>query len=241
MTPNYMIREGEVTGCRMPTRRSDGSLRAQNRSQQISVVRLQSHNETTESRCCGSRREGSANRLSYALVDAWVEAYPREPEAVTLDIDDTCDVVHGRRQLSLFHAHYDELCFHLRRTHGRSSPRWLAGLPGWRVSPRIRAVETPFGQRSRHRAPGQLRGRAGRFLARIATGRRQRPACTASLTICPRSSTIAPGRSARNGTCRPDATCHAGRELPKRRRTGGKVSRSPMGRGRALVRRRGRG
>ena len=31
--------------------------------------------------------------------------------AVTLDIDDTCDPVHGRQQLSLFHAHYDTRCF----------------------------------------------------------------------------------------------------------------------------------
>ena len=30
---------------------------------------------------------------------------------VTLDIDDTCDVVHGHQQLSLFNAHYDERCF----------------------------------------------------------------------------------------------------------------------------------
>jgi len=31
--------------------------------------------------------------------------------AVTLDIDDTLDVVHGHQQLSLFNAHYDERCF----------------------------------------------------------------------------------------------------------------------------------
>jgi hypothetical protein len=37
--------------------------------------------------------------------------YPREPASVTLDIDDTCDVVHGHQQLSLFNAHYDERCF----------------------------------------------------------------------------------------------------------------------------------
>src|ERR1700737_4368926 len=30
---------------------------------------------------------------------------------VTLDIDDTMDVVHGHQQLSLFNAHYDERCF----------------------------------------------------------------------------------------------------------------------------------
>jgi hypothetical protein len=33
------------------------------------------------------------------------------PDAVTLDIDDTVDVVHEHQQLSLFNAHYDERCF----------------------------------------------------------------------------------------------------------------------------------
>ena len=50
-------------------------------------------------------------RLTSALVDAWMDSYPRPPRSVTLDIDDTCDVVHGHQQLSLFNAHYDERCF----------------------------------------------------------------------------------------------------------------------------------
>ena len=50
-------------------------------------------------------------RLTYALVDTWIDSYPRPPRSVTLDIDDTCDVVHGHQQLSLFNAHYDERCF----------------------------------------------------------------------------------------------------------------------------------
>jgi hypothetical protein len=52
-----------------------------------------------------------AIRLSYALVDLWMDSYERAPSMVTLDIDDTVDVVHGRQQLSLFNAHYDEHCF----------------------------------------------------------------------------------------------------------------------------------
>jgi hypothetical protein len=40
-----------------------------------------------------------------------MDSYPGEPASVTLDIDDTCDVVHGHQQLSLFNAHYDERCF----------------------------------------------------------------------------------------------------------------------------------
>jgi hypothetical protein len=50
-------------------------------------------------------------RLTYAMVDAWCASYGQEPAAVTLDIDDTLDVVHGAQQLSLFHAHHDERCF----------------------------------------------------------------------------------------------------------------------------------
>ena len=50
-------------------------------------------------------------RLSYALVDLYCASYRQLPKAVTLDIDDTVDVVHGHQQLSLFNAHHDERCF----------------------------------------------------------------------------------------------------------------------------------
>ena len=52
-----------------------------------------------------------AIRLTYALVDQWMDSYATAPDGVVLDIDDTCDVVHGHQQLSLFNAHYDERCF----------------------------------------------------------------------------------------------------------------------------------
>jgi hypothetical protein len=51
-----------------------------------------------------------AIRLSYALVDQWMDSYECAPASVTLDIDDTCDVVHGHQQLSLFNAHYEQRC-----------------------------------------------------------------------------------------------------------------------------------
>jgi hypothetical protein len=50
-------------------------------------------------------------RLTHAMVDLWCNSYRRPPQAVTLDIDDTADTVHGHQQLSLFNAHYDERCF----------------------------------------------------------------------------------------------------------------------------------
>jgi hypothetical protein len=49
--------------------------------------------------------------LMEVLVDLWCASYEMPPDAVTLDIDDTCDKVHGAQQLSLFNAHYDERCF----------------------------------------------------------------------------------------------------------------------------------
>jgi DDE family transposase len=50
-------------------------------------------------------------RLTYAMVDTYCASYKQPPAAITLDIDDTLDVVHGHQQMSLFNAHYDERCF----------------------------------------------------------------------------------------------------------------------------------
>ena len=84
-------------------------------------------------------------RLTYAMVDAWCASYAHEPEAVTLDIDDTVDVAHGHQQLSLFHAHYDDRCFlpiHIYDT--------LTGRP---VAVILRPGKTPSGKE----AAGYLR------------------------------------------------------------------------------------
>ncbi len=63
-----------------------------------------------------SRLENAPNlrdviRLSRVMVDLWCASYAKPPRSVTLDLDDTLDVVHGHQQLSLFNAHYDERCF----------------------------------------------------------------------------------------------------------------------------------
>ena len=71
-------------------------------------------------------------RLTYALIDQWMASYRQEPEAVTLDIDDSVDVVHGCQQLSLFNAYYDERCFlpiHVYDTE-RSRPVAVVLRPG---------------------------------------------------------------------------------------------------------------
>jgi hypothetical protein len=50
-------------------------------------------------------------RMTRGMVDLWCKSHRRPPRAITLDIDDTADTVHGHQQLSLFNAHYDEHCF----------------------------------------------------------------------------------------------------------------------------------
>ena len=49
--------------------------------------------------------------LMRVMVGVYCASYAKPPAAVTLDIDDSVDVVHGHQQLSLFNAHYDERCF----------------------------------------------------------------------------------------------------------------------------------
>jgi hypothetical protein len=80
-------------------------------------------------------------RLTYALIDAWCASYADEPEAVTLDIDDTVDVVHGAQQLSLFNAHYDERCFLPIHIYDTATGRPVAVI--------LRPGKTPSGKEER--------------------------------------------------------------------------------------------
>jgi hypothetical protein len=50
-------------------------------------------------------------QLSRGMVDLWCKSHRRPPGAITLDIDDTSDIVHGQQQLSLFNGFHDERCF----------------------------------------------------------------------------------------------------------------------------------
>ena len=90
-------------------------------------------------------------RLTYAMVDAWCASYAREPEAVTLDIDDTLDVVHGGQQLSLFHAHHDARCFLPIHVYDTATGRPVAVI--------LRPGKTPSGKE----AAGWLRRLLGRI------------------------------------------------------------------------------
>jgi hypothetical protein len=50
-------------------------------------------------------------RLTHAMVDLWCSRRRKPPKAITLDIDDSADTVHGHQQLALFNAFHDERCF----------------------------------------------------------------------------------------------------------------------------------
>jgi hypothetical protein len=50
-------------------------------------------------------------RMGLAMIDLFCDSFPRVPDHITLDIDDTGDAVHGGQQLALFNGHYDGHCF----------------------------------------------------------------------------------------------------------------------------------
>src|SRR5712675_1399091 len=76
-------------------------------------------------------------RLMGVMVDLYCASYTKPPEAATLDIDDTVDVVHGHQQLSLFNAHYDERCFLPIHVYDTATSRPVAVL--------LRPGKTPSG------------------------------------------------------------------------------------------------
>jgi hypothetical protein len=81
-------------------------------------------------------------RTTYAMVDLYCASYARPPRAVTLDIDDTVDVVHGHQQLSLFNGHYDERCFLPIHVYDTATSRPMAML--------LRPGATPSGKEVRN-------------------------------------------------------------------------------------------
>lgn len=83
----------------------------------------------------------SVIRLGRVMLDLWLSSYPEPPAAVTLDIDDTCNIVHGHQQLSLFNAHYDERCFLPIHVYDTATGRPVAVI--------LRAGRTPSGKEVR--------------------------------------------------------------------------------------------
>jgi hypothetical protein len=90
-------------------------------------------------------------RLMGIMVDLYCASYATPPAAVTLDIDDTVDVVHGHQQLSFFNAHYDERCFLPIHVYDTAVARPVAVL--------LRPGKTPSGK--------EVRGHLRRLVRRI--------------------------------------------------------------------------
>lgn len=76
-------------------------------------------------------------KLMAAMVDIYCASYPAPPKAVTLDIDDTCDVVHGYQQLSFWNGHHGERCFLPIHVYDTATGRPVAML--------LRTGKTPSG------------------------------------------------------------------------------------------------
>ena len=91
--------------------------------------------------------------MTDAMIDTYCASYQRPPGAVTLDIDDTLDVVHGHQPLSLFNAHYDERCFLPIHVYDTATSRPVAVL--------LRTGTTPSGV--------EIRGHLRRMVRRIRT------------------------------------------------------------------------
>jgi Transposase DDE domain group 1 len=103
-----------------------------------------------------SRWENAPNlreivRLMGVMIDLYCASYAVPPDAVTLDIDDTVDVVHGHQRLSLFNAHYDARCFLPIHVYDTATSRPVAVL--------LRPGKTPSGT--------EVRGHLRRLIRRI--------------------------------------------------------------------------
>jgi hypothetical protein len=63
------------------------------------------------SRLENAPRRTELYRLGQALLETFLASYPRAPQALVLDIDDTADEVDGAQQQALFNGHYDAYCY----------------------------------------------------------------------------------------------------------------------------------
>lgn len=76
-------------------------------------------------------------RMMQAMIGIYCASYPVPPKAVTLDIDDTCDIVHGYQQLSFWNGHHGERCFLPIHVYDTATGRPVAML--------LRTGKTPSG------------------------------------------------------------------------------------------------
>jgi len=84
-------------------------------------------------------------RMMDVMVDLYCASYPAPPAAVTLDIDETVDVVHGGQQLSFWNGHYGTRCFLPLHVYDTATGRPVAML--------LRTVAAPNISTTRFTAP----------------------------------------------------------------------------------------
>jgi len=77
-------------------------------------------------------------RMMGEMIGIYCASYPTPPAAVTLDVDDTCDVVHGYQQLSFWNGHHGERCFMPIHVYDTATGRPVAML--------LRTGKTPSGK-----------------------------------------------------------------------------------------------
>jgi hypothetical protein len=90
-------------------------------------------------------------RLSRGMVDLWCKSYRHPPKAITLDVDDTDNTVHGHQQFSLFNAYHDERCFMPLHVYDAASGHCVLTI--------LRPGKTPNGR--------EVRGHLRRLVRRI--------------------------------------------------------------------------
>ena len=76
-------------------------------------------------------------RMAQALVDQYCASFARVPDQIVLDLDDSFDATHGRQELQLFNAHYDE--------HG-FQPILIFDASGRLVTAVLRPAKRPSGR-----------------------------------------------------------------------------------------------
>jgi Transposase DDE domain group 1 len=75
-------------------------------------------------------------RIGIGFIDRFCAGYPVPPHSITLDIDDTPDMVHGDQEMSLFNTHHGGYCFQPIKIFEANSGQSLVSLlfPGRRPS-----------------------------------------------------------------------------------------------------------
>jgi hypothetical protein len=105
----YQIASGYADGNDCTTLRSDPSLKVACDVLPFSGADLAS--QPTISRFENTLDRKTLYRIGQAFIDGFIASYPRAPEGIIIDFDDTADPTHGNQQLTLFNAYHDTYCY----------------------------------------------------------------------------------------------------------------------------------